>query len=64
MYGIWCEVSGGVTGYRAAWMKCDGKRLEFATREEAEKEARTQRTAMMHRNSIANFSYTARELDR
>lgn len=24
-WGVWCIVSGGVTGFREAWLKSDGK---------------------------------------
>jgi hypothetical protein len=37
---ILCEVSGGVTGYRSAYLKRDGKIVEFECRDEAEQEAR------------------------
>ena len=39
-WGVWCEVWGGVIGSHQTWLKVDGKRVEFATREEAEAEAR------------------------
>jgi len=38
-YGIWCQVSGGVTGHRQAWLKANGKVQTFATLAEAEAEA-------------------------
>jgi len=38
-WGVWCEVWGGVTGSREAWLKSNGARATFATREEAEAEA-------------------------
>ncbi len=29
-YGVWCQVSGGITGYRHGWLKReDGTRKEF-----------------------------------
>ncbi len=38
-YGIWTTVSGGITGYRAAWLKHDDAEVVFATQAEAEAEA-------------------------
>lgn len=45
-WGVWCTVSGGVTGPRAAWLKDQGVRVELDTREEAEEEARWNRERM------------------
>jgi hypothetical protein len=42
-YGIWCKVSGNhaVTGYRYGWLKkARGTRIEFASRNDAEREAK------------------------
>ena len=39
-WGEWCEVWGGVTGARSAWLKHEGERVEYETRAEAEAEAR------------------------
>ena len=39
MYKIFCEVHGGVTGYRAGYMKSDGKLVSFKTRKEAQAKA-------------------------
>ena len=61
-WGVWCEVSGGVTGSRSAWMKREGKVIAFDTREEAEAEAKAARTSVS-RFSQASFRYTARPLD-
>jgi hypothetical protein len=65
MFGIWCEVWGGVTGNRAAWMKADGEIVRYETRDEAETEASVQneRTNRHRRERSANFRYTVRELD-
>lgn len=62
-FGVWCEVSGGVTGFRQSWMKSDGVIRRFATREEAQAvvDAMQSRTrGNPHRT--ANFSYTVRTL--
>lgn len=61
-YRIWAEVSGGVTGHRAAWAKSNGEVLEFATREEAEGRAKKMREGMNHSRSLASFSYTVKEV--
>lgn len=34
-WGVWCRVSGGVTGTREAWAKENGKTLLFDTEDEA-----------------------------
>jgi hypothetical protein len=63
MFGIWCEVWGGVTGHRAMWLKADGKLAEYATREEADAEAQRlnkERNSNPYRK--ADFSYTAKPL--
>jgi hypothetical protein len=63
MFRIWCEVCGGVTGSRAAWLKHNGKIAEFATREEAEAEAAYyNKTANgnPYFASTASFRYTVR----
>lgn len=57
-WGIYCTVSGGVTGRRQAWLKSDGEVVEFGTREEAEAEA-TRLRSSMGRNSATRFTYTA-----
>jgi hypothetical protein len=56
-YGIWAEVSGGVTGSRAAWLKSNGEIREFATREGAE-EVAAELNATMGKGSSATFRYT------
>jgi hypothetical protein len=64
-YGIWCEVWGGVTGHRGAWLKAGGVRLAvFETLAEAEAEARRLTMRMNNKNekrSIApvSFRYSA-----
>ena len=57
-WGIYCTVSGGVTGSRQAWLKSDGELVEFGTREEAEAEATRLRNSV-GRHSATRFTYTA-----
>ena len=61
-YGIWCRVSGGVTGTRESWMKANGEVQLFDDYEAANKEAmkiEDQRMGNPHRK--ADFSYRAKE---
>jgi hypothetical protein len=64
IYGVWCHVSGGVTGTREAWLKRypsdDSKPHEFATFEEAEAEAR--RLRELTSRAAITLTYTARPL--
>jgi hypothetical protein len=64
MYGIWCEVFGGVTGHRASWLKENGKVKTFDTLQAATSEAalHNERT---NGNPFraASFRYTARFWD-
>lgn len=61
-YGVWCKVSGGVTGTREAWLKnADRKIKSFATYEEAQAEA-ARLMANVSCYSRATFSYMARRL--
>jgi hypothetical protein len=60
MYGVWCQVSGGVTGTRAGWMKENGKRVELPTLEEAEQAAAEARE--LASRSTARHEYTACEV--
>ena len=59
-YGIWCRVSGGVTGSRQAWLKDNGKVVQFDTLELAQAEA-SRLMANVSSRSGASFSYTAKE---
>jgi hypothetical protein len=63
MYGIWATVRGGVTGHREAWLKRNGVRAEFATREVAESEARNLNREMNHPHATATYRYTAMPLE-
>jgi hypothetical protein len=60
IWGVWCEVWGGVTGSREAWLKADGKVATFATKEEADAEARDQNNRTAN-NPRASFRYSARQ---
>src|SRR4051795_10125185 len=64
-YGIWCVVSGGLTGHREAWLKQDGVVMEFpteaaATAEAAHLMAPRRATMAQARRKGVIISYTAR----
>jgi hypothetical protein len=60
-FGIWCQVSGGITGERAGLMKDKGEIMTFLDRTAAEARAATYRAAT--RGGIgARFAYTVKEL--
>jgi hypothetical protein len=59
-YGIWCVVSGGVTGYREAWMKDIHKEIWLGTKEEAESKVKKIMDDRRGSFSVASFSYTPR----
>lgn len=57
LYGIWCEVWGGVTGSRAAWLKGDnGLRWETTNYNEAQSRA-AYLQEQVRNNNRASFSY-------
>lgn len=58
-WGVWCEVSGGVTGHREAWLKVNGEEVEYDTQDEAETAAATCRENVRG-NTRATFHYSAR----
>jgi hypothetical protein len=63
MFGIWCVVSGGVTGHREAWLKSLGDRVSFASRKEAEDLVATMTERKLndpHRK--AAYRYSVREI--
>jgi hypothetical protein len=62
MFKILCQVSGGVTGTREAWLKRDGVEIVFATADEAEAEANRLREHMNANRSGASFHYTPMEV--
>lgn len=35
-WGVWCQVSGGVTGTRQGWLKAGGEPMLFNSKESAE----------------------------
>lgn len=58
VYGVWCQVTGGLTGHREAWLKqASGKYRLFDTLAEAEAEALAQTARKKY--SPAVFTYTA-----
>ena len=61
-YGVWCEVWGGVTGHRSAWLKNKSTLASFATLADAEAEAERLRATSARSLSRASFRYTARPL--
>ena len=61
-FKIWCDVWGGVTGSRAAWLKSNGEEIVFTDRSNAEATARRLTDSRMGSpNRVANFSYTVVE---
>jgi hypothetical protein len=67
MFGIWCAVSGGITGNRASWLKVDDIVQVYDTLMEAEAIAadiqkRASRANSQHPNAKAIYSYQAREM--
>ena len=68
MFKVECQVWGGVTGHRRGFLKSDGVEREFATLEDAQKEAAGLMNAVsMLRTadrlaSGAQFSYRAVEV--
>ena len=60
-FGVWCTVSGGVTGDRQAWLRNDGATMRFATRDAAETQAASLRKLTAN-HSGATFTYEARPL--
>ncbi len=60
-FGIWCVVSGGVTGHREAWLKDDAGVVKRFNRHGAQAEA-SRLNATVGRNSSARFNYSVCEL--
>jgi len=60
-HGIWCRVSGGVTGTREAWLREAGKQW-VGTHEQAEQYANKLHTAAQKRDGLTSYSYKARAL--
>lgn len=61
-YGVWCTVSGGVTGTRSAWLKENGVVQEFSTLEAANVEAQKMQRSMNNPNAVASFTYVGRAM--
>lgn len=61
-YGIWCEVWGGKTGSRSAWLKVDEKPQLFPTFALAEEQAGRIMAARQD-NRKASYRYVAREYE-
>lgn len=64
MFGVWCEVWGGVTGAREAWLKRNGEIMTFDTFADAEQAANDAQAKSRKPGSAAQFRYTAREMSR
>jgi hypothetical protein len=61
IYSIWCEVSGGRTGSRAAWLKKDGTIQMWTDKATAEWEAAALNGSMNRPNSKVVFTFTVQE---
>jgi hypothetical protein len=68
-YGVWCSVTGGLTGDHEAWLKKEGVIIQFDTREEADAEVERliERAASIKargcgRANAASFFYQARAM--
>lgn len=62
IFKIWCEISGGVTGHRADWLKSNGEVITFRDRGNAELVAQRLRDSRNGPFRRADFSYTVKEL--
>ena len=60
-YGVWCAVSGGVTGHREAWLKEADKVLEFDNYEQARATAKDLQDRKKD-HPYAVFAYVPRPL--
>lgn len=64
VWGIWCEVWGGVTGHREAWAKSNGEIRIFDSEEAAQDQARKwEQSAMSNPYRTADFRYRALPLN-
>ena len=62
-WGVWCEVTGGVTGTRRAWLRHEDALAVYDKREDAEAEAkRLNQTIGSNPNRKAEFLYVARQM--
>ena len=60
-FGVWCTVSGGVTGSRESWMKENGEIKTFPSETDAETEAAKWK-AERKGSGFVSFGYYAREM--
>jgi len=60
-FRIFCEVSGGVTGYRYSYLKKWGKAMLFSTQEAAQAECDRLKKKMNGPHARATFSYSVEE---
>lgn len=60
-HGIFCQVSGGLTGTRTAWLKDEAGLIWEGTKDEAETKAARLNTEMNSGCGSAHFSYMAME---
>lgn len=61
-WGVWCIRSqSSMFGHAEAWAKSDGKRIEFATREEADARARAMFQSLAMSTQMV-LSYSARRI--
>lgn len=59
-WGVWCEVWGGVTGFRQSWLKRDDAVVEFET--EAEARIKADELKVNAVGMKAQFNYSPRRL--
>jgi hypothetical protein len=63
-WGVWCTVSGGITGYRCAWLKQkDGTEARFTQDEAKAEAARLNKRADAMPYRAADFLYSAKVLN-
>jgi hypothetical protein len=60
-FKIFCEVSGGTSGYRCGYLKKNGNALVFNTQDEADNAAKDLNTAMNGKYAVATFRYTVKD---
>ena len=60
-FKIFCQVSGGPTGYRCAYLKKNGRQIVFDTQDAAEIEANKLTAAMNTPYAVATFRYTVED---
>lgn len=60
-FKIYCEVSGGTTGYRCGYLKKNGVAIVFDTQAEADTAAKDLNVAMNGPHAVATFRYTVKD---